>query len=149
MIEIEEAITHDIHQVSDAENEILIVPFCIDEICGAVSHMEHNKAHQPDGFSIEFYQVLWDVIKDDLMALFIDFHNNSLLVDSLNFGVITLISKKCNAIKIQEYRPIFLLNVNFKIITKVLMHRIGMVRWCQIGLLKCYMRLCMSFVERN
>ncbi|KAL5649807.1 hypothetical protein ACJX0J_040616 [Zea mays] len=42
MIEMEEAITHDIHQVSDAENEILIVPFSIDEICGAVSHTMHE-----------------------------------------------------------------------------------------------------------
>jgi hypothetical protein len=61
------------------------------------------------------------------MALFTDFHNKSLLVQILNFGVITLIPKEWNAIKIQEYRLIFFLNVNFKIITKVLMHRIGMV----------------------
>jgi hypothetical protein len=52
MTEMEEAITHDIHQVSDAENEILTIPFSIDEICGAVFHMEHNKAPRPDGFSI-------------------------------------------------------------------------------------------------
>jgi hypothetical protein len=55
------------------------------------------------------------------------FHQNSLSDHSLNFGVITLIPKKDNAIKIQEYRPICFLNVSFKIITKVLSNRIGLV----------------------
>jgi hypothetical protein len=25
--------------------------------------MEHNKAHGPDGFSAEFYQYFWNVVK--------------------------------------------------------------------------------------
>jgi hypothetical protein len=37
----------------------------------------------------------------------------------LNFGVITLLPKKENAVQIQQYRPICLLNVSFKIFTKV------------------------------
>lgn len=57
------------------------------------------------------------------MTLFMDFHNNILSAHSLNFGIITLIPKKGNAIKIQEYRPICLLNVSFKIITEVLSNR--------------------------
>jgi hypothetical protein len=89
--------------------------------------MEHNKAPGPDGFPVEFYQVFWEVIKDDLFALFVDFHQKFLSVHSLNFGVITLIPKKDNTIKIQEYRPICLLNVSFKIITKVLSNRIGLM----------------------
>lgn len=60
------------------------------------------------------------MIKYDLLALFVDYHNNTLSVYSLDFGVITLLPKKCNALKIQKYRPICLLNVSFKIITKVL-----------------------------
>jgi hypothetical protein len=59
--------------------------------------------------------------------LFQDFHKNSLLVYRLNFGVITLIPNKDNIIKIKDYRPICLLNVSFKIITRVLTNRIGLV----------------------
>jgi hypothetical protein len=51
--------------------------------------MEHNKAPGPDGFPVEFYQVFWDVIKDDLMALFREFHSDSLPLYSLNFITIT------------------------------------------------------------
>jgi hypothetical protein len=93
--------------------------------------MEHNEAPGANGFSAEFYQVFWKVIKDNLMALFMifiyDFHQGQLLIYSLNFGVIALLPEKGNAIKIQEYRPICLLNVSFKIFTKVATNRISNV----------------------
>ena len=51
--------------------------------------MEHNKVPGPDGFPAEFYQFFWSVIKDDLMGLFREFHNEGLALFSLNFGVIS------------------------------------------------------------
>jgi hypothetical protein len=39
--------------------------------------MEHNKAPGPGVFSVKFYQVSWEVIKDDLMALFKEFHRGN------------------------------------------------------------------------
>ena len=63
--------------------------------------MEHNKAPGPDGFPAEFYQVFWEVIKDDLLVLFADFHNEDSNLFSLNFGIITLIPKVQEAIKFQ------------------------------------------------
>jgi hypothetical protein len=86
--------------------------------------MNHNTALGSDGFPLEFYQVFWNVIKDDLMALFTDFHKGELLLHSLNFGTIILISKSKEAKQMQQYRPICLLNVSFKIFTKVATNRI-------------------------
>jgi hypothetical protein len=40
--------------------------------------MELHKAPGPDGFPAEFYQKNWEVIKDDLMALFSQFTNGDL-----------------------------------------------------------------------
>jgi hypothetical protein len=48
--------------------------------------MEHNKAPGPDGFPVEFYQACWEIIKEDLMELFWDFHSGNLPLYSLNFG---------------------------------------------------------------
>ena len=45
----------------------------------------------------------------------------------LNYGIITLVPKTKNANGIQNFRPICLLNVYFKIITKVLMIRLNLV----------------------
>jgi hypothetical protein len=89
--------------------------------------MEHNKAPGPDGFPAEFYQVFWEVIKEDLLSLFAELHRETLDLYSLNFGIITLIPKVCNAMKIQQYRPICVLNVSFKIFTKVGTNRLNMV----------------------
>jgi hypothetical protein len=44
-----------------------------------------------------------------------ELHTGEVPLFSLNFGVITLIPKVKEANKIQQYRPICLLNVSFKI----------------------------------
>jgi hypothetical protein len=81
--------------------------------------MEHNKSPGPDGFSAEFYQHFWEVIKNDLMRLFACFERGELPLFKLNFGVITLLPKKENSAQILQYKPIYLLNVSFKKFTKV------------------------------
>jgi len=121
---MDETLRHDIPQVSEELNEVLVAPFNEEEVKMAVFDMEHNKAPDTDGFPVEFYQFFWDVVKQDLMNLFYEFHAGRLPIHSLNFGVITLLPKITYAIRIQQYRPICLLNVSFKIFTKVLNNRI-------------------------
>jgi hypothetical protein len=79
----------------------LIAPFYEEEVHEALFQMEHNKAPGPDGFPAEFYQKNWVVIKDDLMALFNQFSIGDLPLYKLNFGVITLLPKKEDAVQIQ------------------------------------------------
>ena len=100
-ITLEEDRIQDIPQLSREENELLTSEFTVSEVKDAVFQMEHNKAPGPDGFPAEFYQVFWEVIKDDLMSLFTDFHKKDLNLFSLNFGIITLIPKVQEATKIQ------------------------------------------------
>ena len=57
------------------------------------------------------------------MDMFLEFEIHNLDLGRLNYGVITLIPKLKEATKIQQYRPICLLNVSFKIFTKALMLR--------------------------
>jgi hypothetical protein len=58
-----------------------------------VFHIEHNKALGPDGFPTEFYQASWDIIKDDLVAMFVEFHKGNLPLYSLNSSTIILLLK--------------------------------------------------------
>jgi hypothetical protein len=44
------------------------------EVKEAVFQMKHNKAPGPDDFPVEFYQIFWETIKVDLIALFKDFY---------------------------------------------------------------------------
>ena len=78
-----------------------MAPFSEHEIRETIFQMENNKAPGPDGFPTEFYQYFWEVIKPDLLLLFHEFHCGRLPLHSLNFGIITLLSKKADATKIQ------------------------------------------------
>jgi hypothetical protein len=100
------------------ENEQLIKLFSEEEVRHVVFQMEHNKAPGPDGFPAEFYQACWNIVKEDLMALFTDFHEGTLPLYRLNFDTIILIPKCQEAKTIQQYRLVCLLNISFKIFTK-------------------------------
>jgi hypothetical protein len=91
----------DIPQVTEVENEILIQSFSEAEAKDAIFQMKHNSAPGPDGFPIGFYQVFWNIIKGDLMALFEDFHRGELQLNRLNFGTIILLPKSNEAKQIQ------------------------------------------------
>src|SRR3954471_21374144 len=124
---MDETRTEDIPQVSNEENTFLNYTFIEEEIKKAVFQMEHNKAPGPDGFPAEFYQQFWDAIKTDLIEFFQCWHVGQLELFRLNFGETVLLPKVLEAERIQQYRPICLLNVSFKIFTKVATIRLNSV----------------------
>ena len=66
----------------------------------------------------------WNIVKEDIVNLFEDFHQGRLEVKRLNYRIITLLPKKVGADRIQQFRPICLLNCLYKWITKTLMLRL-------------------------
>jgi hypothetical protein len=118
-LSLDETQTNDIPQVSMEENGFLTEPYSEEEVMKAIFLMEHNKAPGPDGFPAEFYQTFWDTIKLDLLDLFNVLHAGQLELFRLNFGEVILLPKVNQAERIQQFRPICLLNVSFKIFTKV------------------------------
>jgi hypothetical protein len=123
---MDESRTDDIPHVSIEENAFLTPPYS-EEVRKVVFMMEHNKAPGPDGFPAEFYQTFWDIIRVDLLALFSSLHTGQLELFRLNFGKIVLLPKVNEADRIQQYRPICLLNVSVKIFTKVATIRLNTV----------------------
>jgi hypothetical protein len=59
--------------------------------------------------------------------MFIDFHEGKLDLYRLNFALITIIPKEKDARTMNKFRSISLLNCSYKIFTKVLTNRIGLV----------------------
>jgi hypothetical protein len=117
----------DCKQLTEEDRQELTKTFNLEEIKRVVFDMKHNKAAGPDGFPAKFYQVFWDTIKEDLKEMFDKFHDGNLDIERLNHGVITLVPKVSNALTIQKFRPICLLNVSYKILTKLLADRLGLV----------------------
>ena len=84
-------------------------------------------SEEEKGFPAEFYQHYWDVIKSDLLKRLGCLHDGHLDLFRLNFRDIILLPKIINAERIQQCRPIYLLNVSFKIFTKSAILRLNLV----------------------
>lgn len=61
------------------------------------------------------------------MQFFDDFLKNKVDISRINYGIITLLPKIKEASRIQQFRPICLLNCLYKIVTKTLTIRIEKV----------------------
>jgi hypothetical protein len=72
--------------VTTHKNEELIRPFTEEEIKYALDQMERNKAVDPDGFPIEFFQKCWSFIKHDVLEMFRDFHGGGWILRDLTMG---------------------------------------------------------------
>lgn len=99
----------------------------MEEIEEAVKEMKANTAPGPDGFPIGFYKEFWNNVKKTLKEMMDRLHEDRLNISRLNYGLITLIPKIKEANNIRQFRPICLLNVSYKIITKVLANRLTKV----------------------
>jgi hypothetical protein len=84
---------------------------------------------------IEFYQKCWTFIKKDICDMFDDFYLESLDIQRINYGIITLLPKVKDANMIQQFRPIYLLNCVYKLFTKCFTIRLESVagRASQLG----------------
>lgn len=114
-------------KVDIESNGLLSQPFSEEKIKYALFQLEKNKAVGPDKIPIEFYQSCWEVIKSDIVEMFKEFYEGNLNVSRINYGVITLLPKVQDAAKIQQFRPICLLNCLYKWITKVMTIRLEKV----------------------
>jgi hypothetical protein len=113
--------------ISAVEASSLEAPFLEKEVKEVIFGMDGNKALGPDGFSMAFFQAYWGVLKEDIMAVFADFHARGKFEKSLNSTFISLIPKVPRASKLKDYRPISLVNGIYKIISKVLANRLRLV----------------------
>jgi hypothetical protein len=113
------------NQLSENDRSFLTAPFSINEIKKVIFEMKHNSAPGPDGFPTEFFQIFWDLIQMDILNLFKDFYVGNLKIERLNYGMVTLLLKVDNAVDMKNFRPICLLNVCYKIISKVLNNRLA------------------------
>ena len=82
--------------------------------------MMNNKSPGQDGMCIEFYKIYWPLIKNDFHEVIVNGLEHNQLPYSQYVAVINLPYKKGNRLNIKNWRPISLLNTDFKILSKTL-----------------------------
>ena len=98
-----------IPQLSDEEREELEGGLTYEECKKVLETFENGKSPGVDGFTVEFYKCFFDLVGRDLLAR----------------GIITLLLKEDTDLQLlKNWRPITLLNVDYKIASKAIARRI-------------------------
>ncbi|KAK1694221.1 hypothetical protein QYE76_010918 [Lolium multiflorum] len=105
-------------RVSEEENVDLACTFCESELEAIIKEMKTDTVPGPNGFPVAFFKRFWPQVKLGILHILNDFVLGRIDIVRLNFGILSLIPKVPGAEQISQYRPIALINVIFKIISK-------------------------------
>ena len=98
------------------------------ECLESLKTMASNKSPGTDGLPAEFYKVFWDYVKPFLLNALNCSYTNGHLSITQRRGLITLVPKKNKpANLLKNWRPITLLNCDYKIAAKSIANRIKKV----------------------
>ena len=112
-------------KLNQEEIEHLNRPITSTEIETVIRNLPANKGPGPEGFTAEFYQKFREELTPSLLKPFQKISKEGELPNSLYEATSTLIPKPDkDATKKENYRPISLMNIDVKILSKILAVRI-------------------------
>ena len=114
-------------QLSNESKQMLEADINKDEVAKALKKMPNNKSPGQDGIPIEFYKIYWHLLGDDLLDVFKAGLEDKCLSYTQYLAVIILLYKKGDRADIRNWRPISLLNLDYKILSKVFAERLKLV----------------------
>ena len=94
------------------------------ELKVALSKLPNGKSPGSDGLTTEFYKHFWDVLGNDLLEVMTSSYDRGLLTKSQRLASIKCLPKKGDISDVKNWRPISLLNVDYKILAKALSLRL-------------------------
>jgi len=95
-----------------------------DECTETINRMKKNKSPGNDGLPVEFYQVFWNEIKSMVINALNEAYALGELSSSQKRAIITLMYKKGDPELLKNWRPISLLNTDYKIAAFVIANRL-------------------------
>ena len=114
--------------ISEDDFFVLSDPISLEELYASLKSMKKTSAPGIDGLTVKFYLHFWDMVKDLLLDAFNYSYKTGSLPVSQRRGLIKLLPKKFkNLLLIDSWRPISLLNVDYKILTKLFARRLKLI----------------------
>ena len=111
--------------LNEEEKTSIDTPITLQDIEKATNSLQTDKTPGPDGLTAEFYKHFFPTLGPFLLALLTDAITKDKLPDMFNEAYITVLEKnKDDPTTLNNYRPISLLNTDYKILSKILVNKI-------------------------
>ncbi|KAI4877182.1 hypothetical protein NFI96_027554, partial [Prochilodus magdalenae] len=94
------------------------------ELTESVQAQSEGRSPGLDGLPAEFYKAFWHLIGEKLHSVFLECIDSGLLPLSCRRAVVTLLPKKDDLGALKNWRPVSLLGVDYKILSKALTSRL-------------------------
>ena len=99
--------------------------FSLGDLRRAMRASSNGKSPGQDGIPMEFYKTFWDIIGPDLQLVFRHSFDTGILPESQRVAVIRCLPKKGDLSDVRNWRPISLLNADYKIFAKCITDRLS------------------------
>ena len=114
-------------RLSESEQASCEGPLTLAEASEALRRSNRNKSPGADGLTVEFYCHFWDKLGEPLVSVFNQALDRGELPESMKASVTRLVHKKDDKRLLKNWRPISLLNVDYKICSKAFSLRLSKV----------------------
>lgn len=110
--------------VDDIMNAILTMIHSLEEIFDVVFSLNKDNAPDPNGVEAVFYLTYWNIIKQDVSNVVLQFFKFGWVFPRVNSNTVILIHKNNVADSLDKFRRIAISNFKFKIISKIRAYRL-------------------------
>ena len=114
-------------RLSESEQASFEGPLPLAEASEALQRSKGNKSPGAAGLTVEFYSQFWDKLGEPLVSVFNQGLARGELPESMKASVTRLVHKKDDKRLLKNWRPISLLNVDYKICSKAVSFRLSRV----------------------
>jgi len=124
--------------INAKECSSLFIPVTLDELKEFLFHFKKEKILGPDRCTAIFFIFFFDLVGKYLLAMVEETRRLGAIAGGLNSTFLTLIPKENNPTSFDEFRPISLCNLCYKVISKIIVNR-----------LKPFLSISISFEHRG
>ena len=111
-------------KIPEDANTLLDNPITLEEVREAVKKGKRHKSPGPDGICHEFFIKKWDIVKEDLTYIINNMYMEGSVSDSQKHGHIVYLPKQATPISPENYRPLTILNTDYKLLTRIIANRL-------------------------
>jgi len=121
---MERLVPRGMRAITPEYKEALMAPITEQELWTAISKGKVNKAPGPDGICLKFYKMAWNTIKQDFLKIINNMFQEGRIERQQLQGLIVCLPKNIPPRRIEDYRPITLLNADYKILSRIIANRL-------------------------